>query len=101
MRCSICRKMMIEKQSHDFLDDGPPMTLKAWRCGSCGNMMEEIQILSRGGKKLSRRFRYVVRPWESCVTPSSSSEGCGDSLIMKIERDEVEGQTQSLHQPTT
>ena len=72
MQCSNCHRSMIEKQSQDFFEDRSPMILKAWRCHHCGTMMEEIQILPDRGKKLSRRFQYVVRPWKSFVKASPS-----------------------------
>ncbi len=63
MRCGSCRGVMMKSQSSDVLDDGVPFSMSAWSCAACGDVVEEIKVFPKNGERLSRRFRYVVRPW--------------------------------------
>jgi len=63
MRCGNCRKKMMPRQSQEIRDLDGFLRLKAWRCDTCGEVLEEIQIVPKAGKPASRRFRYAVRPW--------------------------------------
>lgn len=63
MRCESCRGVMMKSQSLDVLDDGVPFSMSAWACAACGDVVEEIKVFQKNGERLSRRFRYVVKPW--------------------------------------
>ncbi|MGH7207085.1 MAG: hypothetical protein ACREI2_12860 [Nitrospiraceae bacterium] len=63
MRCESCRGVMRKDQCSDVLDGGVPFRMNAWSCAACGDVVEEIKVFPKNGEKMSRRFRYVVRPW--------------------------------------
>lgn len=63
MRCERCRGVMVRDRCSDVLDDGVPFSMNAWSCAACGDVVEEIKVFPKHGEKMSRRFRYVVRPW--------------------------------------
>ena len=63
MRCENCRSVMTKDHCSDVLDGGVPFSMNAWSCAGCGDVVEEIKVFPKNGEKMSRRFRYVVRPW--------------------------------------
>lgn len=40
MMCKRCHGLLVEDQCYDLLDDS--ISLKAWRCISCGNLVDSV-----------------------------------------------------------
>jgi len=60
MRCAHCHRILMGGTVRTVLDDDGSLAITAWRCESCGGVIEEIQILSRYGKAQPRRIQYAV-----------------------------------------
>ena len=50
MRCAHCHRILMGGTVRTVLDDDGSLAITAWKCESCGGVIEEIQILSRYGK---------------------------------------------------
>ncbi len=42
------------------VDDGGSLAITAWTCAACGNLIEELHLLSRGGKTQPYPIRRAV-----------------------------------------
>jgi hypothetical protein len=43
-------------------DDSGSLAITVWSCALCGDLVEEIHLLSRGGKSQPYPIRYAVAP---------------------------------------
>ena len=68
MRCGHCRGVMVQSR-HEVLDQRDHLTIRTWRCGRCGDLMEELRIAPANGRGDARRIQYDVRPWS--IVPRS------------------------------
>ena len=68
MPCSRCRGMMVQDLLHDFYVDYGHLSLRAWRCVSCGNVVEPLILKNRRmrqpQKGRSHQSRVLVQPYE-------------------------------------
>src|SRR6266705_1576734 len=60
LQAVIAREPSSSRTVRPVPDDDGSLAITAWRCESCGGVIEEIQILSRYGKTQPRRIRYAV-----------------------------------------
>ena len=60
MRCAHCHRILMGGTVRTVLDDDGSLAITAWRCESCGGVIEEIQILPRYGKAQPRPMQYAV-----------------------------------------
>ena len=60
IRCAHCHRISMGGTVRTILDDSGSLAITAWKCESCGGVIEEIQILLRYGKAQPRRIRYAV-----------------------------------------
>jgi hypothetical protein len=52
---------MVRGRSYNLPDDGGVLNVSAWRCGECGNLVEEILTCPESGRGEARRIVYAVR----------------------------------------
>ena len=69
MRCEHCGGSMAQ-QRHELLDHIDQLSIRAWRCCGCGNLIEEIRICPPHGQGEVRRIQYAVRTWN--IVPRSA-----------------------------
>lgn len=67
MRCQQCHKAMTGGAGHRVSDESGSLTITAWWCESCDEVIEEIRTTPGAGGALPRRVRYTVRPWEDRI----------------------------------
>jgi hypothetical protein len=49
-------------RSRTVLDESGSLAITAWTCATCGELIEEIRILSHDGKPDLHPIRYTVTP---------------------------------------
>lgn len=47
MRCARCQGLMVQDRFYDLLDDCGLVSLTAWRCVCCGNVVDPIILRNR------------------------------------------------------
>lgn len=65
MAAALCphrRGAVAKGRSRTVTDDSGTLAITAWTCADCGELIEEIHILSRDGKAESRPARYSLVP---------------------------------------
>ena len=60
--CRHRRGAVLKGRSRTVIDDSGSLAITAWTCSDCGELFEEIHILSRNGKSAHRPIRYSVAP---------------------------------------
>ena len=71
MRCQQCRGAMAGGDGHRVSDESGALTITAWWCEPCDEVIEEIRTTSGLGRALPRRVRYAVRSWEDRLQPKA------------------------------
>jgi hypothetical protein len=61
--CSHRRGTGLSGRKRTVVDDSGSLAITAWTCVQCGELIEEIRMLSRDGGLESRSIRYAVGPW--------------------------------------
>ena len=61
MPCSRCRGMMVEDHSYDFYVDYGHLSMGAWRCVSCGNVVDPLILKNRQMRKSQKEKSYQSR----------------------------------------
>lgn len=64
MRCPACRGPMRADPACESFDEHMILTVTEWRCGGCGEVVEEVAADPMGEGHAARRLRYVVREWQ-------------------------------------
>jgi hypothetical protein len=64
MRCQQCQRTMAGGAGHRVSDESGSLTITAWWCEPCDEVIEEIRTVPSLGKASPRRVRYAVRPSE-------------------------------------
>ncbi len=52
----------MQGRSRTVIDDSGSLAITAWTCADCGELIEELRILSRDGTVPRPSSRYVVAP---------------------------------------
>lgn len=60
--CRHLRGAVSPAGSRTVVDESRSLAITAWTCADCGDLIEEIRILSRGGGVQSVPIRYAVVP---------------------------------------
>lgn len=60
MNCGRCQGWMKRYHASELQEQGARLTLKAWLCGGCGHVREEIVSRTVDGPKRLRRIVYSV-----------------------------------------
>lgn len=71
MRCQQCQRTMAGGAAHHVSDESGSLTITAWWCEPCDEVIEEIRTIPGLGKTLPRQVRYAVRPWEGRLQPKA------------------------------
>lgn len=58
--CRHRRGAVATGRSRTVLDDSGTLAITAWTCADCGELVEEVHILSHDGKSESCPVRYTV-----------------------------------------
>ena len=64
MRSPACRGLMTADPPCESFDEHLILIVTDWRCGGCGEVVEEIAADLMGEGHPSRRLCYVVREWQ-------------------------------------
>ncbi len=68
MPCSRCRGMMVQDHSYDFYVDHGPFSMRAWRCVSCGNIVDPLILKHRqmrpSRKGVSHQSKELIQLYE-------------------------------------
>ena len=62
MRCERCGGVMAQ-QRHELWDHIKDLSIRAWRCRGCGDLIEEVRTSASHGEGEARRIQYAVRAW--------------------------------------
>ena len=53
---------LLRGRKRTVTDDSGLLAITAWTCADCGELIEEVRMLSRNGTPEGRPVRYVVGP---------------------------------------
>jgi hypothetical protein len=60
VRCAHRGGLWMSSRRRTVVDDSGSLAITAWTCADCGELIEEIRILSRDGRPGLRPIRYAV-----------------------------------------
>ena len=61
----LCRhrpSAVLQGRKRTVIDESGSLAITAWACADCGQLIEEVRMLSRSGNFEERPVRYVVGP---------------------------------------
>lgn len=61
MRCQPCHKTMARGKGHRMSYESGSLTVTAWWCEPCDEVIEEIRTIPGLGRALPRRIRYTLQ----------------------------------------
>lgn len=60
VRCNHNAGRLFKKTSRTVIDESGSLAITAWTCATCGDLVEEIRLLSRDGGGRLHPIRYTV-----------------------------------------
>lgn len=71
MPCARCEGLMVRDQFYDLLDDSGHLSITAWRCVSCGNIVDPLILKNRLRFEASPLVGKEPSPLDSVLTVAS------------------------------